>query len=854
MKPFILNLVISILISNILFAQYWSPVSSGMSPGGVYAMAANNNTIYAAGQFDSAGQTAVYNIAKWDGQNWSGLNNGIPGTIYTMAFFNSELFVAGILDTSVVHHIRKWNGSNWMNVGGGLNNSVHSLCVYNGELYAGGYFVLAGGDSAYHIAKWNGTSWSPVGSGTNGPVVAMIVYNNELFVGGDFSEAGGQPALNIARWNGSTWSAIGNGMDNTVTAFAADQNNLFAGGWFTLADTVAAFQVARWDGIRWNALGSGLWGGYMGWGVQTLAIHNGKLYAGGEFEYAGSVPVSNIACWNGTEWSGLGTGTDHFTYSIISADSILYVGGIFSAVNQNITANRIAKWSDTCMAAPGQPGSITGNNNICQYTSQTYSIPPVNGALSYSWTLPSGWTGTSSTNYIITTVGSQSGDITVMAHNGCGAGISQQRTITVIATPVQPGPISGNVQPCIGSTQTYSVAPVPGASHYSWSVPPGWQGDSFTNTINAIVGQNPGLISVKAINACGVSVIRSLSLTPNTIIGAPSAISGNDEVCTNSVQVYSVDPVPGATHYNWLLPPGWTGSSTTNSITVTIGQSGSVSVTASNECGNSIPVLLDVTVRSVPEKPPFVYGYPHVCAGMLQTYTVQEVQDATSYSWILPAGWTGPVFGTSISVIPGNTGGVLMVRASNQCGSSDYLSGMITVDTMPPNPGPITGTAIVRKNETHDYSTGLVANATNYVWQCTGCLVSNSTLNTSKITWQKAGVQKLTVYTANQCFRSMESELDVSVLDIIMEYGYDLRIAPNPTSGLFYVLGTRLQDKQIRVEILNMAGQLVFRNLPETGSNNYSRLINISKFPVGNYVVKLVINNESFTKIISKTK
>ena len=42
--------------------------------------------------------------------------------------------------------------------------------------------------------------------------------------------------------------------------------------------------------------------------VQTLAVSGNTLYAGGAFSTAGGVQANNIARWNGTNWSVLGSG------------------------------------------------------------------------------------------------------------------------------------------------------------------------------------------------------------------------------------------------------------------------------------------------------------------------------------------------------------------------------------------------------------------------------------------------------------------------------------------------------------------------------------------------------------------
>jgi N-acetylneuraminic acid mutarotase len=87
---------------------------------------------------------------------------------------------------------------------------------------------------------------------------------------------------------------------------------------------------------------------------------------------------------------------------------------------------------------PGQPATIQGPAEICTGASVTYTTPVVPGAVSYSWTLPQGWTGTSSTTSITGTAGSTSGVITVTANNACGSSVSQSMAVTVYPLPAVP--------------------------------------------------------------------------------------------------------------------------------------------------------------------------------------------------------------------------------------------------------------------------------------------------------------------------------------------------------------------------------------------------------------------------------
>lgn len=80
----------------------------------------------------------------------------------------------------------------------------------------------------------------------------------------------------------------------------------------------------------------------------------------------------------------------------------------------------------------------------------------------------------------------------------------------------------------------------------------------------------------------------------------PSAISGPSSICTGSTATYAVTNVAGIT-YNWSLPAGWSGSSTTNSITIgTNNTSGTITVTATNVCGSSSPRTLTVSAGVIP--------------------------------------------------------------------------------------------------------------------------------------------------------------------------------------------------------------------------------------------------------------
>ena len=114
----------------------------------------------------------------------------------------------------------------------------------------------------------------------------------------------------------------------------------------------------------------------------------------------------------------------------------------------------------------------------------------------------------------------------------------------------------------------------------------------------------------------------------------PNSIAGNSSVCQGSPQVYSINPVAGATSYTWTLPFGWTGNSSSTSISCTSGNSGgTISVTADNTCGSSTPQTIAVTVVSNPTPVIIPSGPFTVCTGIPTTLSVQSPQPGVTYYW-----------------------------------------------------------------------------------------------------------------------------------------------------------------------------------------------------------------------------
>jgi hypothetical protein len=421
--------------------------------------------------------------------------------------------------------------------------------------------------------------------------------------------------------------------------------------------------------------------------------------------------------------------------------------------------------------SPPSPSMLMAPSQICINSNVQFAVLPVPGATSYTWSLPVGWTGSSTTDVINVFTGSSGGLLTVTANNVCGASTPPfTSNITLLTTTSQPGPINGPTAVCAGATVTYSVNPVPGASGYQWSIPSGWTGSSTTNTITVVAGSVGGTISVNTTNFCGNSLAQSLNVTITALPSQPSNIAGNDTVCANSTNTYSVPAVSGATAYTWTLPNGWTGSSTSNSLSASAGSvGGTITVTANNSCGSSAAQSIAVTVNTVPAQPGGIAGLATICEGFTDLYSISPIPGATSYTWTLPGGWIGSSGSSSISATASANGGTISVTANNACGSSVAQTQVIMVQPLPSLTGQITGDITVCEGETYTYAVSPDPNASSYTWTLPSGWAGSSVSNSVSAT---AGLNggTVSVTSTNSCGTSNPVTLSVTV-------------APDPTAA-----------------------------------------------------------------------
>ena len=531
---------------------------------------------------------------------------------------------------------------------------------------------------------------------------------------------------------------------------------------------------------------------------------------------ASATSSSCVASANGSVNLTVSGGVTPFTFvwsnGATTEDLTAVAPGTYSVTvtdGNGCTANASAVVTNLGQTGPAAPTAISGPNGVCRNsTGNVFTVSPISGATSYVWTLPTGATGSSTTNTITLSFSStyNTGNLCVRAVNACGTSASYCRSVAAYVTnPTTPGGISGpSVNVCAGTTQTYSIAAVSNATSYNWTAPAGatiasGQGTTtVTVSFSATFGTS-GVLSVQSVNCFGSSTNRTLTIYK--IPGTPATISGQStSVCPGSTKTYTIASVTGATSYVWTAPANATIASGQGTTTVTVSfnssfASGTLSVAAASTCGQSTARTL--TVTKTPTVSAISGTASNLCGGGQFTYSVTAVTGASTYNWTVPAGCSIVTNnGNSIvmNVPSAFTTGTLTLVVTNTCGVS--VTKTLALTALPATPASISGPASVCPNQTGVVFTTPAVTGVTQQWALPtgGVITAGQGTTTMTATWGSvAGT--VTVRSINACGQSGTRGKSVSLLtcmtdEPIVDGEYremTLEAFPNPNDGTFTV-------------------------------------------------------------------
>mgnify|MGYP002352552135 FL=1 len=154
-------------------------------------------------------------------------------------------------------------------------------------------------------------------------------------------------------------------------------------------------------------------------------------------------------------------------------------------------------------------------------------------------------------------------------------------------------------------------------------------------------------------------------------------VANSRGICDGGNYTYFINPVLNATSYNWSFPNGFTIISTNIPATeATVNapatfNSGSITVSASNECGTGSYVIK--TVTNTPDKPESILGPSNISKNQKGVvYRASPEVAGVTYNWHVPnsASIKSGQGTYKVTVDWGSTDGKVTVYASNDCASS----------------------------------------------------------------------------------------------------------------------------------------------------------------------------------------
>lgn len=477
---------------------------------------------------------------------------------------------------------------------------------------------------------------------------------------------------------------------------------------------------------------------------------------------SGSLTGNVVACPGDTNTYAL-TPAAGVTYTWVMPAGVTIVSGqgtssISAAFNAGFTStgNISVTGSYGCGAGPAKtkqiwrnepvsPGPITGSINACPTQTLSYSVAPGSNITNYVWTATAGATvisGQGTTNVDITfPAGFVQGLVSVQFQNGCGSTNFSNLTIRAIPTP--PGAISGPASGICNSTQTYTIAPVYGATSYTWTEPAGstiLSGQGTTSVTISFPAAVSGNVSVVANSPCGVSAVQRLTVTGNIIIAQQPQ---NQTVCEATDAIFSANVPGGNLSFQWRKDgvdlSDNADFSGTQTATLTIIQVDSINfgnydLVVTSTCAPSVTSsAASLTVNMRPPVPGEIIRPAFACEntfGVILSVPL-NVWNTTGYFWetlqgaVITAGQ-----GTDSITVDFNpspfSGYKIRVWAVNGCGLSFDTSKTFIIKSIS-GPHISSGPELVCQGQTNvDYVSDSVIGATSYTWSVTSGITINS--------------------------------------------------------------------------------------------------------------------------------
>lgn len=518
-------------------------------------------------------------------------------------------------------------------------------------------------------------------------------------------------------------------------------------------------------------------------------------------------------------------------------------------------------------ASPTAPIIVVDTCVSVSATSFNIGVSTFDPTYTYNWSSNNPqWliTPTSGGAAVVTGIGYNGGTISLEVTNGgCSSVIVQETINRAFDASIS---ITGDTCVSSNSVHNYSISGVAQGNLTCWELPMGW-------TSNPLNGTNSNLdITIPNATSGGSYTLKAYScacpddtiyLTVRVRPEDPTIVSGN--TCINygstGTLTYTVSP---AGNYDWTIPSGWSGSSNTESITVTpngtnAGQITATGVDASGMgCTSLNPAIWNIDFNPIDPDTALV-GCINVGINGTTSVIVNNAPTPTFVGTYLVSSTPSDLL-TGYSVDPSTgeitlftsgsasfTSYTLHIQHQTACGTSTTLNVPITYGSgsnllMVPLP-----------SSDLYYINPAVPGAVSYEWFLDGTPHSNTGPTLSlfgtntppdsvcvEVTRADGCITKLCTSGGTYSALILGNENAGSIMD------KNIAVYPNPNNGEFSISIEKI-EKQADVTIIDMKGGVISENQHLTQGAN--RITN-KQLVKGSYVLIITVDGKTHAQKI----
>jgi gliding motility-associated-like protein len=391
-----------------------------------------------------------------------------------------------------------------------------------------------------------------------------------------------------------------------------------------------------------------------------------------------------------------------------------------------------------------------GQSAALQLTVSNYAVSPANPL---EVTLSD---GTSATLTAVSTIVNVSPVVTTqysvvaVQQAGCAKGIGTNgsgATVVVNREPIAQLSLAGPDEICEGESTTLRIRLVEGTAPWTVTYTDGTTSTTISNintayrttivTVSPTANTTYSLVSVTDANGCNGVVAGTVAITVNESPSVTmSILPANTSICEGSTSSLEFTFPTGSPDYSVTISEN--GVNRTFNATPLVGNTYSLPVkplvttayqlvAVADSKGCSVPVTggspLSIVVLNNPANAGVITGDLVVCQGNTATYTVEDIANADSYLWSVPATMGTIVTGNGTKTITVDfqetfTGSnYITVSGVNGCSTGISSSIGVTASLLPAKPVTPAGPVNICEGETGlRYRITPTANANTYTW------------------------------------------------------------------------------------------------------------------------------------------